>query len=232
MSAELLGFPSGELGPAVISLVGAEPEITMKTLTLAGIRCSAMFSSPKRLFAKSIPCLLFAVALIVRSPLQTRADTIAFSTSGGLFGVNLDFDATFGYAFTLSSPVLVTNLGLFDAENNGLTASHAVTIWTSTGTQLVQATIPAGTGGTVVDGFHYVSIAPFLLPAGNYTIAGFYPFLNAIDPVLFDTSITSASGVSYAVRGANPLHSRFQLLTQSASGRTATSVQISNLPPQ
>jgi hypothetical protein len=63
---------------------------------------------------------------------------------------------------------------------------------------LVQATIPAGTGATLINGFRYVSIAPFLLPAGTYTIAGFYPFLNAIDPVLFGTSTTSASGVSYA----------------------------------
>jgi hypothetical protein len=170
----------------------------MKIFILSAIRYSLMFTSPKLLFAKSIPCSLFAVALMAWSPVQTRADTIAFSTSGGSFGVNSDFDATFGYAFTLSSPVLVTNLGLFDSENNGLTASHAVTIWTSTGTQLVQATIPAGTGATLINGFRYVSIAPFFLPAGTYTIAGFYPFLNAIDPVLFGTSTTSASGVSYA----------------------------------
>jgi hypothetical protein len=41
----LLGFPpSGELGPAVISRIGAEPEITMKMLILAAIRCSLMFT--------------------------------------------------------------------------------------------------------------------------------------------------------------------------------------------
>jgi len=28
----LLGFPSGELGPAVISRIGSKPEITMRTL--------------------------------------------------------------------------------------------------------------------------------------------------------------------------------------------------------
>jgi hypothetical protein len=45
MSAELLGFPSGELGPAVISRIGFKPEITMKTLILAAIRCSLMFTA-------------------------------------------------------------------------------------------------------------------------------------------------------------------------------------------
>jgi hypothetical protein len=39
----LLSFTSSELGPAVISRIGAEPEITMKTLILAAIRCSVMF---------------------------------------------------------------------------------------------------------------------------------------------------------------------------------------------
>jgi hypothetical protein len=167
----------------------------MKIFILSAIRWSLMFTSPKLLFAKSLVGSLFAVALIAWSPLQTRADTIAFGISGGSFGVNLD-DATFGYAFTLSSPVLVTNLGLFDSDNNRLAASHAVTIWTSTGTQLVQATIPAGTGATLINGFRYVSIAPFLLPAGTYAIAGFYSSIS--DEVLFGTSTTSASGVSYA----------------------------------
>src|SRR5437763_13312686 len=39
----LLGFPNGEFGPAVISRIGSKPEITMKTLILAAIRCSLMF---------------------------------------------------------------------------------------------------------------------------------------------------------------------------------------------
>jgi protein with PEP-CTERM/exosortase system signal len=166
----------------------------MKTLLLAAIRCSLMFGSPKLLFAKSIPCTFFAVALVAWSPLQTRADTIAFSVSSTAsiaFGDN----TTLGYAFTVSSPVTVTNLGLFDFGNDGLNTSHAVTIWTSTGTQLLQVTIPAGTGATLTDGFRYVSIAPFLLVSGTYTIGGFYA--GDSDSSLDAASITSASGLSY-----------------------------------
>jgi hypothetical protein len=93
----------------------------------------------------------------------------------------------------------VTNLGLFDSDNNGLTASHAVTIWTSTGTQLVQATIPAGTGATLINGFRYVSIAPLLLAAGDYTIGGYYPFSpTATEPyAALANSIQTASVVTY-----------------------------------
>jgi hypothetical protein len=170
----------------------------MKIFTFSAIRCSLMFTSPKLLFAKSIPCSLFAVALIAWSPLQTRADTIAFSIAGA-DRVRAGVNASFGYAFTLSSPVTVTNLGLFDDGDDGLIESHAVTIWTSTGTQLVQTTIPAGTGGTLIDGFRYVSIAPFTLAAGPYTIAGFYTsgVGNFGDLFASGQSITSAPGVSY-----------------------------------
>src|SRR5436190_6137204 len=109
--------------------------------------------------SKSLVGALFAVALVAWSPLQTRADTIAFSVSSSssiIFGDN----TTLGYAFSVSSPISVTSLGLFDFQNDGLAQSHAVTIWTSTGTQLLQLTISAGTGATLTDGFRYVSIAP------------------------------------------------------------------------
>jgi len=126
---------------------------------------------------------------------------IGFSISGGISAAP-GFSATLGYAFTLSSPVTVTNLGLFDSRNDGFAESHAVTIWTSTGTQLVQTTIPAGTSGTLINGFRYVSIAPLTLAAGTYTIAGFYGVTP--DASLFSlSSITGASGVSYlGSRGA------------------------------
>jgi hypothetical protein len=138
---------------------------------------------------------LFDVALVAWSPLQTRADTIGFSVSGGSVSSVGFGNLTLGYAFTVSSPILVTNLGLFDDSNNGLAQSHGVTIWTSTGMQLLQFTIPAGTGGILIDGFRYYTIVPFLLVPGSYTIGGFYtPFS---DPVLFNTLITSASGLSY-----------------------------------
>src|SRR5438477_11911895 len=111
--------------------------------------------------SKSLVGTLFAVALVAWSPLQTQADTIAFSVSSNS-SIILGDNTTLGYAFTVSSSISVTSLGLFDFQNNGL-ASHAVTIWTSTGTQLLQITIPAGTGATLTEGFRYVSTVPFLL---------------------------------------------------------------------
>jgi hypothetical protein len=145
--------------------------------------------------SKSLVGTLFAVALVAWSPLQTRADTIAFSVSSS-GSIRFAGDTTLGYAFTVSSPISVTSLGLFDFQNDGLAQSHAVTVWTSTGTQLLQVTIPAGTGATLTDGFRYVSIAPFLLVPGTYTIGGFYGGDTdfSLDAA---SSITGASGLSY-----------------------------------
>src|SRR5947207_539100 len=45
MCADYWAFPVVSLGPAVISRIGSKQEITMKTLMLAAIRCSLMFTA-------------------------------------------------------------------------------------------------------------------------------------------------------------------------------------------
>jgi hypothetical protein len=142
---------------------------------------------------------LFVASLIAFCPLATRANTIALSFTGtGLVGAGLD--QTFGWAFTLHSPVLLTDLGVFDFPDRfppGLAESHLVTVWTSTGIQVAQGTVPSGTSGTLVDNFRYSSIAPVRLAAGNYTIGAFY-ISGSRDPVPFlATTVTTAAGVTY-----------------------------------
>jgi hypothetical protein len=145
--------------------------------------------------AKSLVGTLFAVTLMTWSPLQTRADMIALNstTSGAQFS---NENSTKGWAFTTSSPVLVTQLGLWDQGNNGLNASHVVSIWTSTGTLMAQTTIPSGTGATLIDGVLFVSITSVLLPAGSYTIGGFYGRLDDRFAVRA-SAIATASELTY-----------------------------------
>ena len=156
-----------------------------------------MKAVPKIATTKSLVGSLFAVALVAWSPLQARADTfgLSFTASAVQFASQ---NSTKGWAFTISSPVLVTQLGLWDQGNNGLNTSHLVTIWTSTGTLVAQATIPSGTGASLTDGFRYVSITSVLLPAGSYTIGGFYSAGPGGDRFARNAStITTASGVTY-----------------------------------
>ena len=145
-------------------------------------------------YLRLIPVLIIAT-LMAFCPTLTRADTIAFSFIDG--GTHIGAaNTTAGYAFTLSSPVNVTELGVWDLGNDGLLESHLVTIWTSTGTQEAQGTVPSATGGTLTNGFRYVSIAPVLLPAGSYTIGTFFPDTADLVATL-NSSITPASGVTY-----------------------------------
>jgi PEP-CTERM motif len=68
----------------------------------------------------------------------------------------------------------VTDLGFFDASGSaGLSNSHPVGIWNSGGVLLGSATVPAGTTGTLLDGFRFVSVTPFTLGAGDYTIGAY-----------------------------------------------------------
>ena len=141
---------------------------------------------------------VFAAAFIVLCTIQTRADTIALSFTGGSAAPATE-TVTAGWAFSVSTPIELTQLGLWDRFDNGLQEAHVVTVWTSTGTQLAQDTIPAGTSPTLTDRFRYVSlINPIVLPAGDYTIGGLY---NSGSADLFSigaATISPASGLTYA----------------------------------
>ena len=135
---------------------------------------------------------IFAVILALW-PAHTRGNSVAVT-----FPANTSFTAaqnfTFGWDFTLSSPVLVTDLGVFGAGE--LTDSHPITIWTSTGTVVTTGIVPAGTAGILVNQFRYVSIAPTLLAAGSYVIGAYYP--TESEAIAFNAiGLTTAPEVSY-----------------------------------
>lgn len=158
------------------------------------IHFSLPFSVPR--IVSIIP--VFAAAFTPLCSIQTRADTIALGFTGGAAAPATE-TVTGGWTFSLSTPIELTQLGLWDRFDNGLQEAHVVTVWTSAGTQLAQATIPAGTSPTLIDGFRYISlINPIVLPAGDYTIGGLY---NSGSADLFTISaamISTASDVTYA----------------------------------
>ncbi len=95
------------------------------------------------------------------------ADTPAFSSGGYTTNQPPSFTGTKGWAFSQGSifhsdDIWVTQLGVFDANGDGLANSHAVGIWTANGTLLASTTIPAGTAAPLVDGYRYMPIAPVL----------------------------------------------------------------------
>ena len=84
-----------------------------------------------------------------------------------------------------------------------------------------QGTVPSGTAATLTNGFRYVSIAPVLLPAGNYTIGAFYVAGGNFDPVaVLAATVTTASGVTYN-GGRSEFGNAFPLADAFASGNNS-----------
>lgn len=83
---------------------------------------------------------------------------------------------TYGYQFTVTSPITVTSLGIWDTQGDGLSASYAIGIWDqNTLFQVATATVPSGTAGTLVNDFRYTSLANSLtLAAGIYRIGAYH----------------------------------------------------------
>src|SRR5438552_18187132 len=61
MCADYWALPVASFGPAVISRIGSKPEITMKTLILAAIRCSLILTAVAALFVQ--PAQAYTVTL-------------------------------------------------------------------------------------------------------------------------------------------------------------------------
>jgi hypothetical protein len=136
-----------------------------------------------------------------------RADNPAMGLATGTSGFNTDFQ-TLGWLFTTNSPVTVDALGYFDFGGDGLAVPHEVGIFDSAGNLLTSATVAPGVADPLIDGFRYVSISPYNLPAGQtFTIGG-----------AADRSINS-SGFDLWLRDVTSLTSDPSITIPSNAGR-------------
>jgi Domain of unknown function (DUF4082) len=158
---------------------------------------------------------LFTISLFALALAQTStATTIAVQTNGGLENVNYGANVTIGWAFTLSSPQTVTDLGYYDGSDPGLIDPHPVGIWDGAGNLLASTTVPAGVGGTSVSGFRFVPIAPLLLGPGLFTIGG---YANATSPDPFRLPVPSGATISGLSIVTSDLFTRADALSRPAT---------------
>lgn len=111
-----------------------------------------------------LPILLLA---LVAAPSAARAQL------GVDFTAPVDFTNgswSLGWSFTVLNPFTVTALGFYDAGKDGLTESHDVGIFSSTGTLLTSVTVT--NSDPLTSFWRFASITPFSLGVGTYVIAG------------------------------------------------------------
>jgi len=121
----------------------------------------------------SLAVLAIAGALL-GAPRSGRAQVPAFTVTTGT-EIPSGGSGTAGYTFVVNSPIVVTELGFYDAGLNGLFDSHEVGIFDLTGGLIVSGTVDAGTVDPLVDQFRYTPVTPTLLTPGTYLIGAFYP---------------------------------------------------------
>jgi hypothetical protein len=134
-------------------------------------------------------------------------------------GLRTGDNFTLGSSFTVgANPVLVTSLGVWDSNIDGLASSKQVGIWTlagSAGTLVTSAIVPSGTAGTLVGEFRYTPVTPIVLSANTaYTVGVFYPTGDP-DQLHDHSPITGGSGEPSMSGDFNSFSARFSATTGS-----------------
>ena len=156
--------------------------------------------------------LLAVIAGIIPTISYGATPALSF-TSGIGSGSQQPHNLTLGWSFTLASPILVTDLGLWDGPGgfpnspntagDGFGVSHDVTIWDTAGNSLTTATVPNGTTATLgTDNFRYVSlVSPLALAAGTYVISAYYTQASFDLDFANAGTITTVAPVTYGTAG-------------------------------
>ena len=162
-----------------------------------------------------------AICLVV-SGLAMLAATMASATAGSFSAVDLDpstaffsvvSNGTFGWDFTPTSDITVTDLGFFDRDNDGLAVPHFVGIWDASENLLTSAVVASGTAAPLEHNFRYVPITPITLFSGqSYVIGANNPenyghnetFALELGAISFDSSIVFIGQRWVQQAGINP----------------------------
>ncbi|HKV98494.1 MAG TPA: PEP-CTERM sorting domain-containing protein [Vicinamibacterales bacterium] len=125
---------------------------------------------------------LIALALIGVGPGRAAAASIALDVTGGgnagtVCNPQVNPGCIVGWAFEVNSAIDVFSLGFFDVNSDGLTSSHDVGLFNSSGTLLASATVTNAStpvaSASSAGRWLMANIAPIRLDPGTYTIGAF-----------------------------------------------------------
>ncbi len=128
--------------------------------------------------ASKLGTLATLAALGLAAALPAAAQTSLFTSVGTQEGLaHQNGNLNIGPVITVSGlGVTVSQLGVFDYNDDGLAASHTVTLFSNAGgvnTALGSVTVPAG-GAATASGYQYVALtAPLVLLPGSYSVIAY-----------------------------------------------------------
>lgn len=110
-----------------------------------------------------------------------------------------------GWQFSVSAPITVDALGLFDVGPSGLVQEHQVGLWDNSGNLLAQTTVTnASTSVASVSNagdWLFQGITPILLIPGTYVTSAFFD--DSADSVMANATITLVPQISFLASRAS-----------------------------
>jgi hypothetical protein len=164
--------------------------------------------------------VMFALALLAGGASHAVAvPALTLSNTTGLTLGNPPF--TLGWQFEVDSAFWVRGLGVFDDSLDGLTDSHAVGLWNSSGTLLTSTTVSSGTANPLVNQFRFAPVTPFTIAPGIYRVGAL--FLSGNDGLIFPggaTGVATVPGLTF-VQNAFTFGSSLSDPTATVDGQPA-----------
>ena len=151
---------------------------------------------------------MLTIVLGLATAVAVQAGTIALTGFTDTALATSDSDQLYGWFFDATSGITLTDFGVFDVDNDGLAVSHEVGIFrVSDHALLGSATIPAGTGATLLNSFRYVPVTPLALPTGAYAIMMTMPANNTDAQNILGSSAITSPPITYvdSAFGASPV---------------------------
>jgi hypothetical protein len=138
------------------------------------------------LHLRSVP-MTSTVSILTRTALALAASC---ATAVAHAGMLLDYHgegavyqrgswANFGYTFSVDQKVVVSALGLWDYQGNGLADAHPVGLWDGQGNLLAQAVVDSASlavaSANAAHAWRFTEIAALVLQPGEYKLGAYYP---------------------------------------------------------
>jgi hypothetical protein len=122
----------------------------------------------------SLALALLVCGAVLIPAASASAQTVAYTANVNTTDDQFNNQLNMGHIFSVSGAgIEVFQLGFFDYQNESLTSSHAVTLF-SNETAIATVTIPSGPATNLLDSFAFVSLpTPIYLPAGTYTVLAY-----------------------------------------------------------